>query len=127
MEGRIRPFLKTVADRMVEKLGLGGQELISWGGACRTNKVFTREIGNKKMNRNMWEEEIKVVTMGGDYDLAFTDGGREDRGRMDHLEPALRRQHTGRLQREGMTPFTGRRAGSRLQFRRTRPPRTAVA
>ena len=28
------------------------------------------------MNRDMWEEKIKEFTMGGDYDLAFTDGSK---------------------------------------------------
>ena len=62
---------ETVADRMVEKLGLEGDEEISWGGACGTVEFFTKEIGNKDMNKDRWEERIKETTMAGNYDLAL--------------------------------------------------------
>ena len=67
---------------MVENLGLVGKEEISWGGACRTVKVFTKEIGNKNMSREKWEEKTKDVTMGVDYDLAFTDGSKLENGKI---------------------------------------------
>ena len=72
---------ETVADRMVQKLRLEGDEEISWGGACQKVKVFSTEIGDKNTNRNRWEENIKDKTMGGDYDLAFTDGSKQEDGK----------------------------------------------
>ena len=41
-------------------------------------EVFTTEIGDRNMSRNRWEENIKNTTMGGDYDLAFTDGSKQE-------------------------------------------------
>ena len=57
---------ETVADRMVEKLGLEGGEEISWGGTCRTVKVLTNKVGSRKMSKEQWEERIKDITMGED-------------------------------------------------------------
>ena len=65
---------------MVGKLGLDGSEEVSWGGHCRKVRVFTNEVGNKKMRREQWEEKIKEVTMGGDYDVAFTNGSKLEGG-----------------------------------------------
>ncbi len=42
---------ETVADRMVEKLGLEGNEEISRGVACRKVEVFTKEIGSKNTRK----------------------------------------------------------------------------
>ena len=67
---------ETVADRMM----LGGNEEISWGGTNRKAKVFTPKIGNKKINKRQWEERIKYITVEGEYDLAFTDGSKLERG-----------------------------------------------
>ena len=64
---------ETVADCIVNKLGLESDEEISWGGAFQKVEVFSTEIGDKNMNRNRWEEKIKDTTMGGEYDLALTD------------------------------------------------------
>ena len=72
---------ETVADRMVEKLGLEGDEEISWGGACGKVEVYTKDIGNKDMSKEKWEERIKDTTMVGDYDLAFTDGSKLEDGK----------------------------------------------
>ena len=72
---------ETVADRMVEKLELEGGEEISWGGTCRTVKVLTNKVGNGKMSKKQWEERIKDITMGGNYDLAITDGSNLEDGK----------------------------------------------
>ena len=66
---------------MVQKLGLEGDEEISWGGACQKVEVFTAEIRDKNTSRNRWEENIKDTTMGGDYNLAFTDGSKQEDGK----------------------------------------------
>ncbi len=55
-------------------------EEVSWGGSCRTVRVLTNKVGNKKMRKEQWEERIKDVTMGGDYDVAFTDGSKLEGG-----------------------------------------------
>ena len=39
-----------------------------WGGSCRKVRVFTNEVGNKKMGKEQREEKIKEATVGGDYD-----------------------------------------------------------
>ncbi len=69
---------ETVANCMVQKLGLEGDEEILWGGACQKVEVFSTEIGDKNTNRNKWEENIKDTTMGVDYNLAFTDGSKQE-------------------------------------------------
>ncbi len=66
---------ETVADRIVEKLELEGGEEISWSGTCRTVKILTNKVGNRKMSKK------QDITMGGDYDLAFTDGSKLEDGK----------------------------------------------
>ena len=39
-------------------------------------KVLTDKVGSRKMSKEQWEERIKDIPMGGDYDLAFTDGSK---------------------------------------------------
>ena len=65
---------ETVGDFMVQKLGLKGDEGISWGGACRRVRTCNIELGSKRSSKEGWEEGIKRETMGGDYDLALTAG-----------------------------------------------------
>ena len=72
---------ETVADRMVEKLGLEGDEEISWGGACRKVEVFTKEIGSKDTSIEEWEKRIQETTMAGDYDVEFTNGSKLENGK----------------------------------------------
>ena len=72
---------ETVADRMVQKLELEGGEEISWGGTCRRVKVLTNKVGTGKMSKKQWEERIRDITMGGNYDLAFTDGSKLEDGK----------------------------------------------
>lgn len=66
---------------MVEKLGLEGGEEISWGGTCRTVNVATTAVGKRNMSKNQWEGRIRDTTMGGDFDLAFTDGSKLEDGK----------------------------------------------
>ena len=47
---------------------------------CRTVKFLTNKVGSRKMSNEQWEERIKDITMGGDYDLAFTDGSKLEDG-----------------------------------------------
>ena len=63
---------------MAGRLGLDGSEEVSWGGPCSKVEVFTYNVGNKNMGMEQWEERIKEVTMGGNYDMAFTDGSKLD-------------------------------------------------
>lgn len=44
-------------------------------------EIFTEENGNKDTNKRGWEKSIKVVTMAGDYELAFTNGSKQDDGK----------------------------------------------
>ena len=69
-----------VADRMVGRLGLDGGEEVSWGGPCSKVEVFTYDVDNKRMGKEQWEERVKEITMGGGYDVAFTDGSKLDNG-----------------------------------------------
>ncbi len=72
---------ETVADRMVEKLELEGGEEISWSRTYRRIKVLTNKVGNGKMSKKQWEEKISDITMGGNYDLALTDGSKLEDGK----------------------------------------------
>ena len=72
---------ETVADRMVGRLGLEGDEEISWVGGCRKTEVFTKEIGSKAMRKEEWEKRIQETAMAGDYDSAFTDGSKLEDGK----------------------------------------------
>ena len=44
------------------------------------SQILTNEVGNKKMKKEQWEERVKDGAMGGDYDVAFTDGSKLERG-----------------------------------------------
>ena len=63
-----------VADRMVEKLELEGDEDILCGVASGKVEVYTKDIGSKDMSKEKQDEIIKDISMVEDYDLAFLDG-----------------------------------------------------
>ena len=64
-------------------LALKGDEEIFWGRTCRKVDVFTKEIGNKNMSKEKWEEAIREITMAGVYDVAFTDGSKLEDGKTE--------------------------------------------
>ncbi len=43
-------------------------------------EVFTREIGSKDPSKEGWEKNIQEATMAEDYDVAFTDGSKLEKG-----------------------------------------------
>ena len=72
---------ETVVDRMMEKLGLEGDEEISYGEAYGNMEVDANEIGSKNMSKEKWKKRIQNTTIGGDYDLAFKFGSKQQDGK----------------------------------------------